>query len=189
MPSGDNGGLEATVVRQHMGGHPAERIDDGVTRALDPRFVSVERIAGMIGTGIASAGIVAGVAVPVLAATLSPSIDRLLLGVGAVIILGLLARAWIWPEVAHRYRSYTVSPASIEIRKGVLWRRVASVPRTRVQHTDVSQGPLERRFGLGTLVIYTAGTEHSKVALSGLSHGTASRIRDHLLPVEEGDAV
>jgi membrane protein YdbS with pleckstrin-like domain len=189
VPSGDNGGLEATVVRQHTGGHPAERIDDGVTRALDPRFVSVERIAGMIGTGIASAGIVAGVAVPVLAATLSPSIDRLLLGVGAVIILGLLARAWIWPEVAHRYRSYTVSPASIEIRKGVLWRRVASVPRTRVQHTDVSQGPLERRFGLGTLVIYTAGTEHSKVALSGLSHGTASRIRDHLLPVEEGDAV
>jgi membrane protein YdbS with pleckstrin-like domain len=58
-----------------------------------------------------------------------------------------------------------------------------------VQHTDVSQGPLERRFGLGTLVIYTAGTAHSRVNLEGLDHEVARRIRAHLLPKDEGDAV
>jgi membrane protein YdbS with pleckstrin-like domain len=58
-----------------------------------------------------------------------------------------------------------------------------------VQHTDVSQGPLERTYGLGTLAIFTAGTDHAQVSLHGLDHGTALRIRDHLLPGESTDAV
>jgi membrane protein YdbS with pleckstrin-like domain len=82
-----------------------------------------------------------------------------------------------------------VDDRTIEIRRGVYWRAVITVPRSRVQHTDVSQGPLERSFGLGTLVIYTAGTEHAKVSLSGLEHTRALRIREHLLPTEGGDAV
>lgn len=56
------------------------------------------------------------------------------------------------------------------------------MPRSRVQHTDVSQDPIERGFGLGTLVIYTAGTDHARVDLSGLEQATALRIRDYLLP-------
>ena len=64
-----------------------------------------------------------------------------------------------------------------------------NVPRSRVQHTDVSQGPIARRFGLGKLAIYTAGTEHAMVELAGLEHGRAMRIREHLLPAEAGDAV
>ena len=62
------------------------------------------------------------------------------------------------------------------------WRTVVTVPRSRVQHTDVSQGPLERRFGLGTLVVYTAGTDHARVSLGGLAHAHALRIREQLLP-------
>jgi membrane protein YdbS with pleckstrin-like domain len=58
-----------------------------------------------------------------------------------------------------------------------------------VQHSDVSQGPLERRYGLGTLVVYTAGTSHSKVNLSGLEFNVAQRIRGHLLPDDQSDAV
>jgi hypothetical protein len=58
-----------------------------------------------------------------------------------------------------------------------------------VQHIDVTQGPIERRFELGTLVIYTAGTDHAKVALAGLEHGRALAIREHLLPSGAGDAV
>jgi membrane protein YdbS with pleckstrin-like domain len=58
-----------------------------------------------------------------------------------------------------------------------------------VQHIDVTQGPIDRRFGLSTLVIYTAGTDHAKVALDGLEHGRALAMREHLLPTGAGDAV
>jgi membrane protein YdbS with pleckstrin-like domain len=71
----------------------------------------------------------------------------------------------------------------------VVWRRVINVPRSRVQHTDVSQGPIERGSDLGTLVIFTAGTHYARVHLSGLTHATALRIRDHLLPGGSDDAV
>ena len=62
------------------------------------------------------------------------------------------------------------------------------MPRSRVQHTDVSRGPLERAYDLATLVIYTAGTEHSRVALSGLAERDAYPIRDWLIHGEESDA-
>ena len=100
--------------------------------------------------------------------------------------------AWLshrWPEIAYRHTFYRVDPQGIEIRRGVVWRRTINVPKSRVQHTDVSQGPLQRTYALGTLVVYTAGTDHAKVELPGLSHARAMRIRDHLLPSGGDDAV
>ena len=110
---------------------------------------------------------------------------------GVWLALALLAfwHAVRWPARAYEHTSYRVDDQGIEIRKGVYWRVVINVPRSRVQHIDVSQGPIERRYGLGTLVIYTAGTDHAKVEVEGLEHGRALQIREHLLPSGAGDAV
>ena len=89
----------------------------------------------------------------------------------------------------YRYASYRIDEQGIVIRRGVLVRTVTTVPRSRVQHTDVSQGPIERRFGLGTLSIYTAGTVFAEVALPGLAYETATSIRDMLLPKHGADGV
>jgi uncharacterized protein len=100
--------------------------------------------------------------------------------------------AWFsqrWPVIEYRHMSYRLNDDGIEIRSGVFWRSVVNVPRSRVQHTDVAQGPLERSYELGRLVIHTAGTEHSRVELPGLEYYTAMRIRDWLLPRESGDAL
>jgi membrane protein YdbS with pleckstrin-like domain len=105
---------------------------------------------------------------------------------------GTLALGWFsyrWADIEYRHTAYRVDADGIEIKSGVYWREVSNVPRSRIQHTDVAQGPLERRYGLGRLVIYTAGTAHSRVVLPGLEHEIALKIRDHLLPRESGDAV
>ena len=89
-----------------------------------------------------------------------------------------------------RYTHYRVDPDRIEIRRGVVWRSVMQVPRSRVQHTDVNRGPIDRSYGLATLVIFTAGTEHASVSLSGLAEADAYTIRDHLIAEGGGgDAV
>ena len=88
------------------------------------------------------------------------------------------------PGLIYRHSSYCLDGETIEIRGGMFVRRAISVPRSRVQHTDVSQGPFERRFGLGTLHIYTAGVSHALVPLPGLTHARAVEIRDALLPRE-----
>ena len=42
------------------------------------------------------------------------------------------------------------------------------MPRSRVQHIDVSQGPIVCFNDPATPEIYTAGTDHAKVELEGL---------------------
>ena len=72
----------------------------------------------------------------------------------------------------------STSPA---LSRGVVWRAETSIPKARVQHIDVVQGPIHGRFGLAELVIHTAGTQDASVSLGGLPHGRALGIRDFLI--------
>ena len=167
---------------------PSQLIADGVEQQLDPRFIALQRLHNSI---------VAAVLIVVsLTATVAMwvAIGRWAAGLLLVpvwLVLNGLA-VWQlrrWPAISYRYSSYRLDAAGIEIRKGAYWRAITNVPRSRIQHTDVSQGPLERRFGLGTLVIHTAGTMNAKVTLAGLEHGMARRIRTYLMPGGESDAI
>ena len=169
---------------------PVQTVADGVERQLDPRSIAVNRIGGWIFFGcISLLSLIGGIANALVSPMPLALKAALLLGVWPLVSGGLAWLAHQWPVVEHRHSSYRVDEESIEIRRGVYWRHVIDVPRNRVQHTDVSQGPLERHFGLGTLVMFTAGTEHARVTLGGLDHALAIRIRDHLLATERADAV
>lgn len=101
----------------------------------------------------------------------------------------LFAMAWRWPSVSYQYTSWKLDEEGLEIHRGVFWKHQISVPLGRVQHADVSQGPIQRSFGLGTLVIHTAGTQNSSVVLSGLSQTTATELRDQIITQKRGDYV
>jgi len=163
-------------------------IADGVSRQLDPRWITVQRVRAAIFITILAAGsFVAVVSLWVASGILA--LGLLLLPLWLVAIGALAWHLQRWPAIAYRHTSYRVDEAGLEILRGVYWRTITNVPRSRIQHTDVSQGPLERRHSLGTLVVYTAGTQHSEVTLAGLEFTIAQRIRAHLLPRDHGDAV
>ena len=156
---------------------------------LDPRTIKLERLEGTIFVSIVSAGLFLGALAIVLTTTLSFWVDAALVSVSLIAKLVLGWHFYRWPRLAYARAGYRLDDDGIEIRRGVIWRSIIDVPRSRVQHTAVSQGPLERRFGLGTLVIHTAGTMNAKVTLAGLEHATARRIRTYLIPGADGDAV
>lgn len=164
-------------------------VADGVDHSLDPRVIPLRQIGRSILVGVIAFGSLAVFAIRTLSARTPFWLFALQLGVWLLLVLLGLWHAIRWPARAYRHTSYRVDDRGIEIRNGVYWRVVINVPKSRVQHIDVTQGPIERRYGLGTLVIYTAGTEHAKVQLEGLEHGRAMRIREHLLPSGAGDAV
>ncbi len=161
---------------------------DGKERSLDPNSVRAQRV----GWGIFTA-----VVATVTSIGLIPIVYFNDFGVAG---FGLLAAAWVlfisliaafgflWPALRYRHTSYRLSDRGIRIRRGVVWRSVVTIPRTRVQHTDVSQGPVERAFELGTLIVYTAGTQHASVHLGGLSMQVAQRVRDYLIDAGDDDA-
>jgi uncharacterized protein len=151
---------------------------------LDPRSVALQRVVGWYVT--------AGMSLALIVGTVTALGPRRWYWCLLIWIFGTAALGWFsyrWAEIDYRHTAYRVDADGIQIKSGVYWRQVSNVPRSRIQHTDVAQGPLERKYGLGRLVIYTAGTAHSRVVLPGLEHGTALAIRDHLLPREAADAV
>lgn len=157
---------------------------------LDPRSVSHGRAVGAVVTVVIAFVQMLAVLIVILAIDDLGRAWRALLP--CLVLLSIAGMAWIawkWPAVEHRHRAYRIDANGIEIRRGVWWRNAIHVPRSRIQHTDVSQGPIERGFGLATLHIFTAGTEHAEVALGGLSHETAMAVRDHLLTGSEHDVV
>jgi putative membrane protein len=96
---------------------------------------------------------------------------------GLPIVLGLL-----------RYvtTSYRLTPERIELRHGLLNKKVTSAALDRVRTVDVTASPIHRLLGLVTLQI---GTGHSstkadqRMALDGLSIAAAGHLRDVLLHV------
>ncbi|HRQ65718.1 MAG TPA: PH domain-containing protein [Xanthomonadaceae bacterium] len=88
----------------------------------------------------------------------------------------------------QRYRYAEVADGLL-IESGVWWRKRRLVPRSRVQHTDVKHGPLQRHMGLATLVVHTAATRQQAIEIPGLTEAHAETLRDDLLGRGGDDAV
>ena len=119
--------------------------------------------------------------VPLAFVDLGPLTPALADGVISLPGAALLA-LWAMLMPRRRYRSwgYAMDEDELHIQHGVWTRTRTIVPFGRVQHIDVSQGPLERRYGLGTLILHTAGTRGSAVDLPGLRFEEAGRMRDEI---------
>jgi membrane protein YdbS with pleckstrin-like domain len=142
------------------------------TSNVDPATIHVWRWQGAIATGAAAIG-----AFVIFGARSGGSawlLPLLIAALGA----GL---TWAWPGAYYRRLRFEVDAAGIAIERGIFWRSRIVVPRVRIQHTDVAQGPLQRRFGVGTLKLYTAGSRYTKIELPGLRHADAIALRDALL--------
>ncbi len=149
--------------------------------SLDPAFVTVERIGGWIFSGaLLCAGFIA---LSVIAFNFGVYSWGSACSVFAYLVLGA-GLSWLahaLPKKQYQHAGWCLTNSGLEIRHGIWWRTQISVPLARVQHTDVHQGPLLRRFGLARLTVHTAGTENSAVALNGLSFEVAQRLRDALI--------
>ncbi len=152
--------------------------DDGFER-LDPAALTYQLIAG----------------------TISWAVFAGLFGIGAIVLslVNPIPDAfWLWPmawvslaaffaltsvmvpQLRMRRTLYRVDGRGLQIRRGLLWRSRIFVPRSRIQHTDVGQGPLERRFGLAHLTVNTAGTHNASTTLSGITYARALALRQEL---------
>lgn len=80
-------------------------------------------------------------------------------------------------RIYHRLR-YGLTERLLQVARGWLFHTDTIVPFVRVQHLDVTRGPLDKMFGTATLIVHTAGTRNSIVTVPGLAPDRAAEIRD-----------
>ena len=105
-----------------------------------------------------------------------------LLGAAAAVAIGVLR--WLTT-------SYRISPEQVQVRRGVLSRRVVSVPRDRIRTVDVSAPALHRVLGLARVTVGTGLSDRSTndgLRLDALSAPAAAELRDELLHRRPGRA-
>ena len=100
-------------------------------------------------------------------------------------LLGAALGAWLGRK-HWRHTHWRLDDDGFTLRRGRMWRSETRVAQSRVQHLDLKRGPLERRYGLSTLVIHTAGSRHSAVTVSGLGEADAECLRDRLARQDDG---
>jgi uncharacterized protein len=148
--------------------------EPGTLTALQPDHIKVMRINTAIFAGV------------VVAAAIVLEMTELLPMGSVMAPVLLIAVLYVWRIPARRYArwGYDVGADRLRISRGNLFYCDTIVPFGRIQHIDVDQGPVQRRYELATLSVHTAGSHNDTVSLPGLLHADAlalrETIRDHI---------
>jgi membrane protein YdbS with pleckstrin-like domain len=91
----------------------------------------------------------------------------------------LIAAAWYWlQEKSFRTKAYAIREKDVIYRSGWIIESTHTCPFNRIQHSAVTIGPLEKRFGLASLVLYTAGSNEADLRIRGLQEATAWTLKE-----------
>ena len=90
-------------------------------------------------------------------------------GIEAPILVSLVLYAYLFiilfPTLRWKRWRYEVRENEIELQHGVFVIKRTLVPMIRVQHVDMQQGPILRKYQLATITVSTAATVHEIPAM------------------------
>lgn len=82
------------------------------------------------------------------------------IGIG-IIIFFMILNTVAYPSIEYKQWKYMITKDKIEFSEGIYWIKTVVIPIVRVQHIKISEGPINRRFNLANLQIYTAGGSYT----------------------------
>lgn len=78
------------------------------------------------------------------------------------------------------WRGYALRERDLSYRSGYFFHSYTTLPFNRLQHSEISQGPVARAFQVCTLKLYTAGSSGANLSIAGIDPLDAQRIRDYI---------
>jgi membrane protein YdbS with pleckstrin-like domain len=98
-----------------------------------------------------------------------------------VLAIGFAIVFVTWPRISVPRRGYVVRDKDIVFRSGVIWQSVTAIPYNRIQHVETSNTPLDRKFRVATLQLFTAGGSGGDLKIDGLGAEVAEQLRIYIL--------
>lgn len=101
----------------------------------------------------------------------------------------ILLTFWLtyYPYLAYPKKGYLLRTHDITYKTGLIWQKEITITYNRIQHLEVSQGPVEKWFHLASLQLFTAGGQKSDMEISGLNPEKANKIKDWVAKKAEVD--
>tara|TARA_B110000046_G_scaffold185609_1_gene228077 strand:+ start:15675 stop:16178 length:504 start_codon:yes stop_codon:yes gene_type:complete len=82
--------------------------------------------------------------------------------------------------LGFKKRKYAVREKDISYKSGIFFKKLTTVPFSRVQHIEIDEKPISRLFGLASLSIYTAGDSSDDLVIKGVTKKIASQIKEFI---------
>ena len=106
--------------------------------------------------------------------------------VAALLAVLVVAAAVVVPRVRWAIHRWEATDDAVYSRSGLFWEEWRAAPLSRVQTVDKTRGPLQRQFGLSTVVVTTASSKGA-VRISALDSDSADEMVDRLTLLAEDD--
>ena len=85
------------------------------------------------------------------------------------VLSGCIAAIMLWwaiyNSIRYEFYSYLVNDERVQTKRGVFFRHNDIVPIIRVQHIELSQGPIDRIFKVAKISLFTVGTNHEIIGI------------------------
>lgn len=144
-------------------------------KSIHPDYLKTLRISWLITFSIVLAAVI----------TLYLLVDKLqtplviFIGIAVYIILVMLTV--IAGTRSFRRKKYAVREKDILYSTGWIFQNLHMVPFNRLQHCVVNMGPIERRYGLASVSLYTAASEGGDITIHGLKQEEAEQLKELIM--------
>lgn len=81
-------------------------------------------------------------------------------------------------EKAFSTKAYALRDKDLIYRSGWIVQKIRTCPFNRIQHSSVNTGFFDRKYGLATLALYTAGTDDADLQIPGLKEADAYAMKE-----------
>lgn len=116
-----------------------------------------------------------------------PLQESLIVILAAIFFLLLSIIGYVTMRLSFKYSGYALREKDLLFRSGWLKRKVRIVVRNRIQHVSVQSGPIERKFGLSSVSVFTAGSSEADFTIKGITEKTAKGIKEWISTDTYGD--
>lgn len=100
----------------------------------------------------------------------------IVLPIPAALVTGVFT-IWIMPDLTWKHWRYEVGEDEVDLLHGVITRTRTLIPMARIQHVDTRRGPLQRRYGLASVILFTAAGASE---IPALADPIAEEVRDRI---------
>lgn len=115
---------------------------------------------------------------------LAAEVDLWIVGISVFTWILIMIPVIIWIHAAFNALEYYIDDEGVKMKGGVVWKKHVTIPYLKITNVDVTQGPLQRYYNIGTIHVQTAGAggkqgEKAELKINGIRE--LEKVRDIII--------